>query len=251
MCVLADDAKRLLGDTASWRENFVLGGAHFFDDVTVTHSDAEYFAEMYETKFDPDLAAEPASKEQEEMLAFAKGEKAPGGELSGEKPGFRPMYYTKTYQERPECIEMSFDCSHYQHQFREGEDSKDDKPHVYQTIFLDKGNEDMWTKKQIREDKVIKVKWWHQLGHRWQHYVRVVPGMRFLNGRRSTYFAGSWTLVNMHELACVSGIAAAYRLGAEYRQFDDFAESFFGKYLWLSHGVRYKRKKNGHSETKA
>ena len=47
----------------------------------------------------------------------------------------------------------------------------------------------------------------------------------------------------MHELACVSGIAAAYRLGADYNKFDDFAEDFFSKYLLLSHGVRYKAKK--------
>jgi hypothetical protein len=43
----------------------------------------------------------------------------------------------------------------------------------------------------------------------------------------------------MHELACVSGIAAAYRLGADYVKFDDFAEDFFSKYLLVSHGVRY------------
>ena len=45
---------------------------------------------------------------------------------------------------------------------------------------------------------------------------------------------------NMHELACVSGIAAAYRLGADYEAFDDFAEDFFKKYLLVSHGVLYK-----------
>lgn len=39
----------------------------------------------------------------------------------------------------------------------------------------------------------------------------------------------------------MSGIAAAYRLGAEYRKFDDFAEDFFSKYLALSHGVIYSR----------
>lgn len=43
----------------------------------------------------------------------------------------------------------------------------------------------------------------------------------------------------MHELACVSGIAAAYRLGGDYVKFDDFAEDFFSNYLLLSHGVRY------------
>lgn len=45
---------------------------------------------------------------------------------------------------------------------------------------------------------------------------------------------------NMHEMACVSGIAAAYRLGAEYEVFDDRAEDLFKKYLLISHGVRYK-----------
>ena len=44
----------------------------------------------------------------------------------------------------------------------------------------------------------------------------------------------------MHEMACVSGIAAAYRLGADYEVFDDFAEDLVKKYLLISHGVRYK-----------
>ncbi len=47
-------------------------------------------------------------------------------------------------------------------------------------------------------------------------------------------------LQNMHEMACVSGIAAAYRLGADYEVFDDLAEDLFKKYLLISHGVRYK-----------
>jgi hypothetical protein len=55
----------------------------------------------------------------------------------------------------------------------------------------------------------------------------------------------------MHELACISGIAAAFRLGAEYEKFDDFAEDFFSKYLLLSHGVRYgaerRKRKEKHS----
>lgn len=45
----------------------------------------------------------------------------------------------------------------------------------------------------------------------------------------------------MHEIACISGIAAAYRLGARYVPLDDFAEDFFAKYLLVSHGKRYKR----------
>lgn len=54
----------------------------------------------------------------------------------------------------------------------------------------------------------------------------------------------------MHELACVSGIAAAYRMGAEYRKFDDFAEDFFSKYLALSHGVLYSREEKRRNSKK-
>ena len=246
MCVLADDAKKILGQTASWKEKFVLGGALFCDDITITHSDADYFNKIYETHFNPELAAKPKSSDQEKQLAFAKNEISKNDD--GEAAGYRPMYYTHSYAEDPKKIEMSFDCTNYQHQFRVKDDGTDPgrapvphKNHIFQSIFLDKANSALWTIRQIDPSKVIESKWWHQLGHRWQHYVRVVPGMMFLNGKRRTWFAGSWTVVNMHELACVSGIAAAYRLGADYEVFDDFAEQFFSNYLLLSHGVRYKK----------
>ena len=46
--------------------------------------------------------------------------------------------------------------------------------------------------------------------------MKVVPWMWLLNGKKHTTFAAAWTLVNAHELAVISGMAAAYRLGAEY-----------------------------------
>jgi hypothetical protein len=55
----------------------------------------------------------------------------------------------------------------------------------------------------------------------------------------------------MHELACVSGIAAAYRLGAEYVKFDDFVEDFFSKYLLVSHGVRYRAEQKKRSRSRS
>ncbi|SLM38921.1 hypothetical protein LPUS_09317, partial [Lasallia pustulata] len=106
------------------------------------------------------------------------------------------MYYTNTYEEDPKSIEMSFDCTNYQHQFRldEHDDMKPKDPssgdrpetcvapvpydkHIFQSIFLDKSRSQLWTIDQIDESKIIERKWWHQLGHRWQHYTRVVPGM--------------------------------------------------------------------------
>ena len=196
MCVLADDAKKLLGKTASWKEKFVLGGARFYDDITITHSDRAYFDKVYETKFDPKLCAEPKNKSQEQQVQFARSQEK--GQ-DGEPGGFRPMYYTHSYKEDPKKIEMSFDCTNYQHQFRMDHDAPvapvDWDKHVFQSIFLDKTQKHLWTIDDIDEDKIIMKKWWHQLGHKWQHYVRVVPGMMFINGKNRTWFAGSWTLV--------------------------------------------------------
>jgi predicted NAD/FAD-binding protein len=280
LCTLADEALRILGKTASLRERFVLGGAAFFDDITVTHSDREYFDSVYETQFSAERCADAKSQETERMIAFARGEQVGP---HNEPPGFRPMYYTHSYAEDPKKIEMSFDCTHYQHQFREGEaqakpqtkaqpehsqgqrkaepqangDTAQRTPesdqtaldaiawdqHVFQSIFLDWNQRHLWTRSAIQPAKIIAQKWWHQLGHRWQHYVRVVPWMPLLQGRRSTWFAGSWTLVNMHELACVSGISVAWRLGAEYEYFDDFAEDFFQRFVALNHWRWYRKQK--------
>jgi hypothetical protein len=115
------------------------------------------------------------------------------------------MYYTLSYESDPEKIEMSFDCSNYQHQFRMDHDANKTplEQHVFQSIFSDKTQRHLWSIDQIDEGEIIERKWWHQLGHKWQHYVWVVPGMIFINGKNRTWFAGSWTLVNMHELACV------------------------------------------------
>ncbi|UNI16265.1 hypothetical protein JDV02_002715 [Purpureocillium takamizusanense] len=249
LCVLADDGLRLLGKQATWREKMVLGGAAFYDDITVTHSDNKYFEKHYETRFQQHLCAEPESEAQREQIAFARGDPE---EQDEHGLGFKPMYYTFTYDRDPRSIEMSFNCSNYQHQLKNANIKAGAgvlEP-VYQTIFLDKNKQDMWTIDEIDKSKIIKRNWWHQLGHRWQHYLRVVPGMMFLHGRNHTYFAGSWTLVNMHELACVSGIAAAYHIGADYVKFDDFAQDFFAKYLLLSHGIVFSREEKRRSRSK-
>lgn len=89
-------------------------------------------------------------------------------------------------------------------------------PFSLQTIFLNKKHEETWTRDEIKKDKIIREDWWHQLMHSWTHYVKVVPWMWLLNGKKHTTYAAAWTLVNAHELAVISGMAAAYRLGAEY-----------------------------------
>ncbi|RHZ49479.1 hypothetical protein CDV55_101398 [Aspergillus turcosus] len=242
----ADEAKALLGKHATWRERFVLGGVAFYNDITITHSDSAYFTSIFETRYKPDLSskAKASSATRQEQIAFAERQPPIATEDGWE--GFAPMYFTHSFARAPRCIEMGFDCSNYQHQFRdsvgEGGVSLEAERHVYQTIYLNDQQKHLWTWESVDPAKIIAKKWWRQFGHRWQHYLRVVPGMMFINGRNRTTYAGAWTMVNMHEIACISGLAAAYRLGAAYEPFDDFAEDLFAKYLLVSHGVRYKRR---------
>lgn len=205
LAVLADTANQLLGHTITWRERIVLGGARFSDDVTVTHHDDAYMAAHYTPAFDPVQTAPDhdttASKQR----------------IQAGKTQFRPMYYVLPYAVDPSKIELSFDCTHYQAQFPRSEDSPA-MTHVYQSIFLNRARDSaLWPKDTIDARTVIREDWWHQLCHTWTHYVRVVPWMWLLNNcRNATLFSGSWTVVNAHETAIVSGLAAAWRLGADY-----------------------------------
>jgi hypothetical protein len=114
------------------------------------------------------------------------------------------MYFVHSFPSDPDKIEMGFDCTNYQHQFRsnigEGNPPQEQDRHVFQTIFLNDQEKHLWTIDQIKEDKIIGKKWWHQWGHRWSHYLRVVPLMMFINGKNHTFFGGSWTLVVSHLL---------------------------------------------------
>ncbi|KAG8710726.1 hypothetical protein FRC11_004189 [Ceratobasidium sp. 423] len=243
MATDADAALKILGKSATWVERQVLGSVKYLYDVTITHNDLDYMNKHYETGFKDSLAADPQpehAKEDQEAIELGRKE-------------FKPLYYTKQYEDDKRKVEMSFDLTHYQPQFKgvastPGVKGLDHTPHgkkpieqhVFQTIFLDRdSSESMWTWNEIPEEKRIYEKWWKQQSHRWQHYAKVVPWMMFINGKNHTHFAGAWSVLNMHELAVTSGFAAAYQLGADFPfRGDKDCERLFKLYLALSHGSR-------------
>lgn len=230
-CILPDQAKLILGKNARWIERFVLGRVKLADDITVTHSDAAYMEKYYTNHFDPSQAVAHLNGRDE------------SAQINYGKTSFKPMYYIKEYQSDPSKIEMCFDCTNYQAQFP---DSVPFSEHVFQTIFLDKNRSDLWTKDEISKEKIIREDWWHQICHSWTHYLFVVPWIWLLNRSNTILFAGSWTLVNAHEVASISGLAAAYRLGAEYPEDlldNPFATLAFKLFLLLSHGIWFNKKK--------
>ncbi|ELU40581.1 flavin-containing amine oxidasedehydrogenase [Rhizoctonia solani AG-1 IA] len=263
MATDADAALKILGKSATWMERQVLADILPRYDITITHNDLDYMNKHYETKFKDSLAADPQpehAKDDQDAIELGRKE-------------FKPLYYTKQYEDDKRKIEMSFgESRQYKrslrvlpvHQeikgwivsfqnstFRKGlmaetsmldipHDEKPMEQHVFQTIFLDRdSSEGMWTWNEIPKEKRIYEKWWKQQSHRWQHYAKVVPWMMFINGKNHTHFAGAWSVLNMHELAVTSGFAAAYRLGADFPfRGDDDCERLFKLYLALSHGTR-------------
>jgi hypothetical protein len=231
LCVLTDTAKRLLSPTITTLESKVLGSAKFANDITVTHQDTAYMKRHYENFYSSDLAVSKLNGvDHTSRVQF------------GEKE-FTPMYLIRPYQEDLRKLEMCFDCTNYQSQFPPRIDFE---KHVFQTIFLNRERDGkLWTIDEIQEDKVIRKDWWHQLCHSWTHYLFVVPWMWLLQGKRRTRYAAAWTLVNAHETACVSGIAAAVDLGAQYPEDlerDKFSFLAFRLYYLLVYGKWYGRK---------
>ncbi|TYJ51265.1 hypothetical protein B9479_008175 [Cryptococcus floricola] len=230
LCCLADTAKKVLGKSASWKEKKVLGSATFSDDITITHNDSDYMKKHYENFYRPDLAVSSANGvDQTERMEAAKED-------------FRPMYYIKMYPKDPSKLEMCFDCTNYQSQFPPNVPFEQ---HVFQTIYLNTARDGhLWSDEEIDKNKIIRKDWWHQLCHGWTHYLYVIPWMMFLQAKNHTRFAASWTLVNAHEIAVMSGIAAAVSLGAEYPEdleHDKFAFLSFRLYYLIAYGKWYSR----------
>ncbi|MCJ1226503.1 hypothetical protein MMC12_003155 [Toensbergia leucococca] len=239
LCTLADTSKRLLSDTATYRDEKVLGNAKFANDVTVTHTDSEYMKRNYENFYNAEQAVSALDGvDQTVRLEMAK-------------KSFKPMYMIKQYLEDATKLEMCFDCTNYQAQFPPEVPFEN---HVFQTIFLNNDRDShLWSKHEIDPSKIIREDWWHQLCHSFTHFLFVVPWMWLLQGHCHTRFAAAWTMINAHEVAVMSGIAAAVDLGATYPEDlerDKFALLSFRLYYLLVYGRWYRKKAGKDGEGK-
>ena len=145
----------------------------------------------------------------------------------------KDMYYIHTDPNDISSVEMSFNLVNYQPHLKSYADG-----YLFQTIFLDKNKSSSWTIDHIQKDKIISRHWWHQFAHVWTHFAFAVPLIRFIQGKKHCWFAGSWTLINTHEIAVISGLAAATRLGADYPfKEDDLAKQQFVQYMNIIQGA--------------
>ena len=101
------------------------------------------------------------------------------------------MYMIRTDPSNPRLIEMSFNLSMYQPHLRDGSGRKRD---IYQSIFLDDSDTSGWSVGDIDEGKILYKRMTRQFAHKWQHFAYWVPFVRFLQGHRRTFYAGSYCL---------------------------------------------------------
>jgi predicted NAD/FAD-binding protein len=174
-----------------------LGNVEYYNDITITHEDTEYMRSKYD---------------------FVEERK--------------DQYFIHEYSPKTSLMEMSFNLTNYQPQLY------DYSKNIFQTIFLNDKLKDKWTIDEIRKDKILYTKWWRQFAHSWKHFVLTVPLIRFIqeSGFGTTLYCGAYTIANLHEIAVVSGFAAAKRLGAEYPfKNDEKATKYFHLYYKACH----------------
>ena len=233
----ADAALRLLGEGgASFWERRVLSSVKYFNDLTVTHTDEEYMREHNDGIDDK-----------------------------------RAIYYIRTLEERPECLEMGFDLTAYQPQLvsrrqqveakaaeakaAESSAKADAKAgakapeggteRIFQTIYLDQARSHLWSIGKLNPAKILDRAWWSAFSHTYEHFRWVVPWVWTVQGHKHTWYAGSWTLFNTHDIAISSGLAAAERLGAPYPfTHNEMATATYDTVLAASH-LRFRWMLNG------
>jgi len=126
----------------------------------------------------------------------------------------RAIYFIRTHEQRPECLEMGFELTAYQPQLKAHRERTGER--IYQTIYLDRRRSELWSIDALRPSKVLDRAWWSAFSHTYRHFRHVVPWVWTIQGASRTWYAGSWTLFNTHDIAISSGLAAAERLGAPY-----------------------------------
>ena len=204
----AEATLKILGGAATFAERQVLGSVRYYDDVTYTHTDKDYMAKHYS------MNPHPQSED-------------------------KPMYFIKSYDGYDlRRVEMSFNLGAYQPHLKHAADKQGMQ--VFQSIFLDAARDERtrWTDKEIDPSKVIAKTWWRQFAHDWTHFLKVVPFVPLIQGQYAcTWHCGSWTVANTHEIATVSGLAVANRLGAAYPfANDELASHQFNLYMLVAHG---------------
>ena len=135
-------------------------------------------------------------------------------------PKRNDQYFVRIDPKDNEKLDMSFNLSNYQPQLLENKSRS-----IFQTIFLDDTRSHLWSKDEIDKNKILLEKWWHQFAHTWKHFayfnllfslilifiLRIkidlflyisytVPFVRFIQNTKNTWYCGSYTLFNTHEV---------------------------------------------------
>lgn len=122
------------------------------------------------------------------------------------KPDLRINYFI--HERSPSSMDMGFALHRYQHV----------SAPLYQTLWLQGKDGTPDRAAALTPQLVLREDHWYQVGHTVSHFVNCVSRLKTVQGP-VIYFAGSWTLVNSHEVAVMSGIRAAQHVLNMYSAF--------------------------------
>ncbi|KAA8572645.1 hypothetical protein EYC84_003242 [Monilinia fructicola] len=197
MCVLADDALKILGRTATLKEKFVLGGAKFYDDNNNNPVIAPPLIQFPVTMFSHTnfiTALTTTTSANTTKLNFLprsvphrnpkpKKTKSPSQKVRHPVSIMNPVVIDPCITRNPTRMTPQKSKCPLTAQTTNTNSVKTTPPRrapiPYESTSSNpssstRSNRDSWTIDEIAPDKIIEKKWWHQLGHRWQHYAKVV-----------------------------------------------------------------------------
>ena len=95
----------------------------------------------------------------------------------------------------------------------------------------------------IDPSKIVMKHWFQHIVHDVRHRLPD-PRVRFIQGKRRTWYCGAHTLINSQETCFVTGLVAARQLGADY-PFDDIeTRKWFNFYGRIMYGWRLRKAKS-------
>lgn len=112
------------------------------------------------------------------------------------------------HERSPSSMDMGFALHRYQNV----------RAPLYQTLWLQGKHGIPKRAAPLTPRLVLREDHWYQVGHTVSHFVNCVIRLKRVQGPL-IYFAGSWTLVNSHEVAVMSGIRAAQHVLNMYTTF--------------------------------
>lgn len=227
-----------------WIERRALGNVRYYNDCIVTHEDEAYMKERYHLMGSDDdmyfVRTDPTDRELIEMSFNLSAYQPHLADAHGRKRRvFQSIFLDDSGKDKwtVEAIDKSKVGDRVAVRLAERIGLALAFPAAFYVAFTKPFRVRNTLPFPCPPKQILKTRWTRQFAHTWTHFAFWVPFVRFLQGHRSTWYCGAYTLFNTHEIGTMSGLAVADRLGAPYPfAHDPLALKQFEQFMSIVHG---------------